>query len=68
MKLDKYLKENNLTQMAFIHIIKEKTGESIPQGTLAKYILSSRIPQKKQMKLIYAVTKGAVSPNDFYLD
>tara|TARA_Y100000114_G_scaffold30732_1_gene26322 strand:- start:669 stop:872 length:204 start_codon:yes stop_codon:yes gene_type:complete len=67
MQLKEYLQKKKYTQKAFINLVKEETGHSIPQGTLAKYILGVRIPRKKEMVIIHSVTKGKVSPNDFYL-
>jgi hypothetical protein len=54
--------------MAFIQQVNTATGEHIPQGTLAKYVLGERIPKKRQMLLIHEATEGEVSPNDFYLE
>ena len=68
MTLQDYLKENRLTQMAFIEEVRTATGEHIPQGTLAKYVLGERIPKKRQMLLIHEATSGEVAPNDFYLE
>jgi len=68
MTLQDYLKENKLTQMAFIKEVLNATGEHIPQGTLAKYVLGERIPKKRQMLLIHEATEGEVAPNDFYLE
>ena len=42
------------------------TGQKIPQGTLAKWILGVRIPRKDEMHLIFNITEGQVQPNDFY--
>ena len=66
MKLRDYLKDEQLTQMRFIDICEMATGKSIPQGTLAKWILGVRIPRKPEMEMIYSVTSGKVEPNDFY--
>ncbi len=67
MKLKDYLKEEQHTQMSFIEQIEMATGNRIPQGTLAKWILGSRIPRKNEMQMLYKITEGAVQPNDFYL-
>ena len=53
MHLKTYLNNNNLTQNKFIQSVKEKTGHQIPQGTLAKWILGTRIPRKRDMLNIY---------------
>ena len=68
MKLKVYLKEHNYTQMSFIKAIEEEMGIRIPQGTLAKWILETRIPRKSEMVHLYKFTKGKVMPNDFYLE
>jgi len=68
MTLTEYLKDNKYTQSAFIKEVKEQTGHTLPQGTLAKYILGQRIPRKKELNIIYIATKEQVSPNDFYLE
>lgn len=67
MHLKKYLSNNNLTQIKFIDKVENKTGYQIPQGTLAKWIIGTRIPRKKDMLTIYQCTEGQVQPNDFYI-
>lgn len=66
MLLREYLKENNLTQVKFINLIEMATGNSVPQGTLAKWIGGTRIPRKEQIETIFHITDGKVEPNDFY--
>jgi hypothetical protein len=66
MKLQAYLKNNKHTQMSFIDQIEMAKGIRIPQGTLAKWILESRMPRKKEMIILYEITNGQVEPNDFY--
>ena len=66
MKLQQYLKENNYTQMSFIDQIEIAKGVRIPQGTLAKWILGTRIPRHNEMVILHDVTEGVVAPNDFY--
>ena len=68
MKLEEFLKTNNYTQKSFIQDFEKETGTKIPQSTLAKWILQTRLPRKKQMVLLYDFTGGRVSPNDFYLN
>ena len=67
MKLQQYLLENNLSKRQFTKVILVKSGVLIPQGTLSKYVLGSRIPSFENMKAIMESTDGAVEPNDFYL-
>ena len=68
MKLRKYLKNNNYTQMSFIKEIEEERNVHIPQGTLAKWITGIRVPRKKEMLILMDVTNGQVEPNDFYIE
>jgi|TARA_A100001015_G_C14414056_1_gene490355 outer membrane biogenesis lipoprotein LolB len=67
MHLKAYLNNKNIAQKEFIKKVEEKTGHKIPQGTLAKWILGTRIPRKKDMLNIYLCTQKEVEPNDFYL-
>tara|TARA_R100000152_G_C6779233_1_gene210664 strand:+ start:2759 stop:2995 length:237 start_codon:yes stop_codon:yes gene_type:complete len=66
MKLRQYLEEEKLTQVKFIDICEMATGKTIPQPTLAKWILGVRIPRKAEMEMIHSITDGKVQPNDFY--
>jgi hypothetical protein len=66
MKLQKYLKKHNFTQQSFIDLIEMAKDVKIPQSTLAKWILSIRIPRKEEMLILYEITEGEVQPNDFY--
>lgn len=67
MKLKHYLKHKKYTQESFVADLQQKTGVEIPQGTLSKYVLGSRIPNPINMRAIFDATNGAVSPNDFYI-
>jgi len=67
MDLKQFLNNNRLTQHQFINKVAEETGHTIPQGTLAKWILGTRIPRKSDMLKIYKTTQGMVQPNDFYI-
>ncbi len=66
MKLRQYLTDKEHTQQSFIDEVEMATGQKIPQGTLAKWILGVRIPRKDEMHLIFNITEGQVQPNDFY--
>lgn len=66
MRLKDYLERNALTQVKFINLIEMATGKTVPQGTLAKWIVGSRIPRKEQIETIFQITDGDVEPNDFY--
>tara|TARA_Y100001938_G_scaffold126719_1_gene178912 strand:- start:341 stop:544 length:204 start_codon:yes stop_codon:yes gene_type:complete len=67
MKLDAFLKDQKLTQHNFIQMMFDETGTKLSQGGLSKYIKGQRIPRRNEMIAIYQITKGSVSPNDFYL-
>ncbi len=68
MKLKEYLTNNSMTQKDFILQVKTEHNKTIPQGTLAKWILGIRIPRKEDMIKIYETTNRKVTPNDFFLD
>lgn len=66
MKLDNYLNDQNMTQQMFVEDLLVATGRHIPQGTLSKYVLGTRIPNIKNMQAIFEYTQGKVTANDFY--
>lgn len=68
MKLKQYLKENDLSQREFVKVVLRKADKLIPQTTLSKYILETRIPTKDNMKAIMEATEYQVQANDFYTD
>ena len=68
MKLKQYLKDNDLSQREFVKVVLQKADKLIPQTTLSKYILETRIPTKDNMKAITIATEQEVQPNDFYSD
>ena len=68
MKLKQYLKDNDLSQREFVKVVLQKANKLIPQTTLSKYILETRIPTKDNMKAITIATDQEVQPNDFYSD
>lgn len=68
MKLKQYLKDNDLSQREFVKVVLQKADKLIPQTTLSKYILETRIPTKDNMKAITIATDQEVQPNDFYSD
>ena len=68
MKLKQYLKENDLSQREFVKVVLKKADKLIPQTTLSKYILETRIPTKDNMKAIMEATEYQVQANDFYTD
>ncbi len=60
MKLKEYIRDNCLT----IESMSEACD--INYTTFVKWAYEKRIPSKNYMRKIYKVTKGKVSPNDFY--
>ena len=68
MHLGEYLKTNKITQEEFLQKMESRTGKTISQGGLSKYIQGKRIPKKEVMMMIYAASDQAVEPNDFYLE
>jgi predicted transcriptional regulator len=61
MKLDDYLKKENLTQGEFAKII------GVPQATVF-YWVHGRLPQTEYLPKIFLATKGEVTANDWYID
>ena len=59
-RLKRYIQEAGLTEAGFGSLIGK------PQQTVHAYASGTRIPRKAEMQRIYAVTAGAVQPNDFY--
>lgn len=60
MKLKQFLKNKKIT------IEKFSVVADIPYTTICKYVYGKRKPSDSYMIRIYRVTKGKVSPNDFY--
>jgi hypothetical protein len=58
--LGAWLRENDLTLREFARI----SGCTI--SSLSCICAGTRIPRKEAMRRIFAVTRGAVQPNDFY--
>ena len=65
MKLGTWLKDNNHTHNTFVNYAYEK-GASFSIHALAKWCRGVRIPRKEEMQIIYDLTDGNVTPNDFY--
>lgn len=55
-----------MTHSDFQKEISLNHGISISQGAIAKWCTETRIPRKTEMNIIYKVTKGQVTPMDFY--
>lgn len=60
MQLAQYLKRNNIPVVQFADEI------NVARYTLQRYLHQGRIPPPVVMVAIHTVTKGKVSPNDFY--
>ncbi len=58
--LDAWLTRNALTPAEF----GKRIGRT--QAAVSRYITGARTPDREAMSAIYAVTAGAVQPNDFY--
>lgn len=63
MKLLQYLEQTQTT----IPDLAEKIGDVTVSG-VRKWLNGERVPRPDQMRKIYEVTNGLVSPNDFYLE
>jgi hypothetical protein len=66
MKLKEYLKENKLTHHDFIQLGQEQCGVPLSQGAVAKWCSETRVPRKTEMQVVFKVTNGEVTANDFY--
>ncbi len=62
MKLDEWLKTNNLTAAAFAAM------SGLSQATISRTINGKRRPDWSTLDAITAATDGAVTPNDFVRD
>ena len=60
MRLLQYLSDGDLTYQAFA----ERIG--VTQQAVARYASGERIPRREVMERIAYVTKGQVTPNDFF--
>lgn len=61
MKLSRYLKITDTQPAQFAASLDEASEASV-----RKWVSGERIPRPDQMREIVRVTKGAVTPNDFY--
>ena len=61
MQLSEWRTRKNWTQ--------EQLGKALccDTSTIYRYESGVRLPQREAMADIYALTRGAVSPNDFYI-
>lgn len=62
MKLKTYIDANGLTYETFAR----KQG-GVSRSAVEKWCRGERVPHPDQLRRIYAVTDGAVTPNDFVL-
>jgi hypothetical protein len=61
MKLTQYLREKCLDDETFASL---SSGAFSPEA-VRKWRFGVRIPRPEQMRLIFELTQGAVTPNDF---
>ena len=59
MTLLEWLKQENLTAKDFAE------NNSIPYGSVLKWVYSDRFPRINYLDKIYNITKGKVTANDF---
>jgi predicted transcriptional regulator len=60
MKLAAYLAQQGLTHKAFGDLI------GATQAAVSRYAKGERCPDRRRMEQIAVVTKGSVTPNDFF--
>jgi|5B_taG_2_1085324.scaffolds.fasta_scaffold01188_16 DNA-binding transcriptional regulator YiaG len=65
MKINEWLKKEQLTHSEFLEICSEN-GMNISHSALAKWCRGHRIPREQEMKTLYISTNGEVTANDFY--
>jgi predicted transcriptional regulator len=59
-KIEKYLEENGLTKTSFAKAL------GVTPVAVGRYISGERLPEPEIMSEIFKVTKGQITPNDFY--
>jgi len=65
MRLTEYLKANKITQQNFLQCAIDVGGE-FSIHAVSKWCQGQRIPRQDEMYIIYRLTDGQVTPNDFY--
>lgn len=60
MTLKEWLKEQELSAQDFAE------NNSIPYGSVIKWVYSNRFPRVNYLDKIKNITKGQVTPNDFF--
>ena len=65
MRLTEFLKENKMTQENFLQQSKQHQG-TFSIHAVSKWCQGQRIPRQEEMYIIYKITDGKVTPNDFY--
>lgn len=60
MKLEDFLKTNEITKQAFA----ERIG--VAPSTITRLLTGKHVPDRATMNAIIAATDGAVTPNDFF--
>ena len=68
MKLQVWIKANNLTQRAFHKRCLDATDKEsgVSFHSVSKWCAGTRIPSLEHMRLINELTSGEVQANDFY--
>jgi hypothetical protein len=61
MKLDEYLRTNNLDDEAFAALIGDHSAHAVK-----KWRYGERTPRADAMRKIHEVTNGCVTPTDFF--
>ena len=65
MKFNVWLQKEGLSQNRFQNTA-EMSGYKVSRRAIPKWSSGNRIPRKEEMKMIKHLTRGEVTPNDFY--
>jgi len=65
VRLRTWLKDQSLTYDAFRQLMNDR-GAACSRHAISKWANGVRIPRREDMAVIYAVTDGIVTANDFY--
>jgi hypothetical protein len=65
MKLNQWLRDRDATNQEFSEFFAP-FGTKITVHAVNKWTSGARIPRSREMSIIYTITRGEVSPNDFY--
>lgn len=67
MKLSAYLTHENVSPEQLAALIRKKKGKASVSG-IVKWLRGERTPRPDQQRVIFEVTGGQVTPNDFVLE